>query len=119
MPTETIRRQARFLPDRVILSESVEHNRWYPIAQGRRHDDNRPGMVLLDLGVRRLNVPEVCLEFRDGRAGADMAADAPGPQRRARHWTRKLALTASIVPLGLVAALAAGLLVEGRPPQIR
>jgi hypothetical protein len=55
-------------------------------------------MVLLDLGVYRLHVPASCLEFR---------AERP---RTVRRWTPKLVLAASLVPLGVVAAVAVGAL---------
>jgi hypothetical protein len=88
------RRQARFVPDRVIVPEGVEHDRWYDVTVGRRHDDVRPGSVLLAVGTRRLHVPASCLEFRV-RPGAP-----------ARRWSRKALLAASLVPLGVIAAVA-------------
>jgi hypothetical protein len=84
------------LPDRVILPEGVEHGRWYDVRTGRRRDDSRPGMVLLDLGVRRIHVPASCVEFR---------VDRP---RAVRRWRPKLVLAASLVPLSLVAVVALG-----------
>jgi hypothetical protein len=88
------------LSDQVLLPEGLEPGRWYDVQRGRRHDDNRPGMVLLDLGTRRLHVPASCLEFREQRP-----APIPGPVRR---WTPKVVLAASLVPLGFVAAVAVG-----------
>ncbi len=98
---QSARRQARFLSDRVILPEGMEHGRWYDVRAGRRRDDNRPGMVLLDLGVRRLHVPAPCLEFR---------VDRP---KMARRWRPKVVLAASLVPISLVAAVAVGAFIEG------
>lgn len=96
MAQQSARRQARFLSDQVILPEGLEPGRWYDVQRGRRHDDDRPGMVLLDLGTRRLHVPASCLEFRVQR---------PAPVRR---WKPKVVLAASLVPLSLVAVVAVG-----------
>src|SRR4051794_18299688 len=98
MPQQSARRQARFLSDQVILPGALEPGRWYDVQHGRRHDDNRPGMVLLDLGTRRLHVPVSCLEFRVHRL-----ATAP-----VRRWKPKVMLAASLVPLSLVAVVAMG-----------
>ena len=98
MPQQSARRQARFLSDQVILPEGLEPGRWYDVQRGRRHDDDRPGMVLLDLGARRLHVPVSCLEFRVHRPAAASV----------RRWKPKHVLAASLVPLSLVAAVAVG-----------
>lgn len=100
MPQQSARRQARILSDQVILPEGLEPGRWYDVQRGRRHDDDRPGMVLLDLGTRRLHVPVACLEFRVQRP-----ASVPAPVRR---WSPKIVLAASLVPLSLVAVVAVG-----------
>jgi hypothetical protein len=85
------RRQARFLAEVVILPKGVEPGRWYDVSQGRRHDDNRPGTVQLELGGRRINVLESCVEFRDR------------PARVLRRLRAPVAIAASLVPLGLAA----------------
>ena len=61
----TARRQARFLSGRVIVPTGVHEDTWYDVCIGRRHDDRRTGMVLIDVGMRRLHAPSTCLEFRD------------------------------------------------------
>jgi hypothetical protein len=96
MAQQSARRQARFLSNQVILPEGLEPRRWYDVKRGRRHDDDRLGMVLLDLGNRRLHVPVSCLEFLVQR---------PAPVRR---WNPKVVLAASLVPLSLVAVVAVG-----------
>jgi hypothetical protein len=103
MPQQSARRQARFLSDQVILPEGLEPGRWYDVLRGRRHDDERPGMVLLDLGTRRVHVPVSCLEFR-----VPQPAPAPAPVAPTRRWKPKHVLAASLVPLGLVAMVAVG-----------
>ena len=94
------RRQARFVAHRVIPPDGCEPNRWYHVCSGRRREDNRPGMVVLDLGTHRVPVPEICVELRD-----EAAAESPAPRRR---W-RKLALAVT-VPLGLIAVATVGLI---------
>ena len=58
------RRQARFLRDQVIVPTGVRTDAWYDVCAGRRRDDRRSGMVLLNLGGSRMLVPDDCLEFR-------------------------------------------------------
>ncbi len=59
------RSQARILPDRLILPSGVSTDGWHDVCPGRRRDDDRDGMVLLDFGDRRLHLPLHGLEFRD------------------------------------------------------
>ncbi|HEU4698962.1 MAG TPA: hypothetical protein VFS40_07275 [Gemmatimonadales bacterium] len=121
------RRQARFCAAKVIICDGLQPEVWYEICQGRRRDDNRPGMVLLDLGDRRLLVAEALLEIREVPADAPRAR-LPRPRRvpgiRGARWglatlRRRLprtpesralvALTASVlVPLGMAAGFALG-----------
>ena len=68
------RRQARFLRDQVIVPTGVSTSAWYDICSGRRRDDRRAGMVLLNLGTQRMLVPDSCLEFRDAPAHAARAS---------------------------------------------
>lgn len=100
-PHPALRRQARFVAHRVIPPDGCEPNRWYNVCEGRRREDNRPGTVVLDLGTRRVPVPETCVEIR---AGEPVEAPA-GRSRRAR----RLALAVS-VPLGLVVVAAVGVI---------
>jgi hypothetical protein len=58
------RRQARFLHDQVVVPTGVRTDAWYDVCTGRRRDDRRTGMVLLNLGDTRMLVPNNCLEFR-------------------------------------------------------
>lgn len=58
------RRQARFLRDQVIVPTGVRTDAWYDVCAGRRRDDRRTGMVLLNLRDSRMLVPDNCLEFR-------------------------------------------------------
>jgi hypothetical protein len=58
------RRQARFLHDQVIVPTGVRTDAWYDVCTGRRRDDRRSGMVLINLGGSRMLVPDTCLEFR-------------------------------------------------------
>lgn len=100
------RRQARFLPDRVILPEAFEAGRWYDVCTGRRRDDHRPGFVLLEVGPHRTSVPAAVLEFR-----VVPAAPPAGVGRRsgpgASRWSRGLRVAAvSALPLGVLAAVA-------------
>lgn len=67
--TVAVRRQARVLTDQVILPDGIESGVWYDVCPGRRRDDNRPGVVLLDLGTSRMLMPESCLEFRQVATG--------------------------------------------------
>jgi len=92
------RRQARFLQDQVIVPTGVRTDAWYDVCAGRRRDDRRSGMVLLNLGRDRMLVPDSCVEFR------------PPPARRSRVTGSGVALAASVC----LAALALGrLVVEG------
>ncbi len=86
-PPQPPKRQARFVPGRVIVPEDLEPGRWYDVCQGRRRDDNRPGVVVLDLGTRRVAVPEACLEFRT-------ALD----RKVRRSWSRVVVIMMSAVP---------------------
>jgi hypothetical protein len=111
------RRQARMLTHKVIAPDGIDADRWYPICYGRRRDDQRPGMVLLDLGTQRMLLPESCLEFRDPdaprRAGPARPLDAGQlVAAGARALRRQVApngftLAASLVPIGTIALLAA------------
>ena len=95
----------------MIVPSGLCSHTWYDIASGRRRDDERPGMVLLDLGDRRVHVPARCLEFRDA-----VGVPAATPSRRLQfpHFARRLAMAtspraavaASLVPVGLLALIA-------------
>ena len=105
------RRHARFVAHRVIPPDGCEPNRWYTVCEGRRREDNRPGMVVLDVGTHRVSVPEICVEVRAGVPAADTTpapASPPAPARR-RRWAKRVALAVT-VPLGLIAVAAVGLL---------
>ena len=106
------RRHARFVAHRVIPPDGCEPNRWYSVCEGRRREDNRPGMVVLDVGTHRVSVPETCVEVRAGvpaeTAMTPAAATPPAPVRR-RRWAKRVALAVT-VPLGLIAVAAVGLL---------
>lgn len=113
----SVRRQARFCPEKSIPPDGIQPEIWYEVCQGRRRDDHRPGMVLLDLGDRRMLVPEACIELREAPAeaarhplplprrrpeiSAAMRVAAALPERR-----RLVAVAASLLPLGLAAAYA-------------
>jgi len=103
------RRQARFVAHRVIPPDGCEANRWYSVCQGRRREDNLPGMVVLDLGTHRVTVPEICVEVR-----ADAPAPAlppPAPDRPARRRWPRVALAVGL-PLGLLAVATVRLMVS-------
>jgi hypothetical protein len=117
-PSTVARRQARIQSHAVILPRGIDAGRWYDIVPGRRHNDRRPGMVLLDLGSSMLHFPERCLEYRDTAASC-AAADgaAPRKRRRRRLWTlssRQLAIAASLVPVGVAAVFAGRTLLGDR-----
>ncbi len=77
------------------------------MCQGRRREDNLPGMVVLDLGTHRVTVPEICVEVRENvAAGAPPAADRPARRR----WPR-VALAVGL-PLGVLAVATVGLMVS-------
>jgi hypothetical protein len=76
-PSFPRRRQARFLRDQVIVPTGVRTDAWYDVCTGRRRDDRRSGMVLLNLGGSRMLVPDDCLEFRT-RPPRRRALTAPG-----------------------------------------
>jgi hypothetical protein len=95
-------RQARFLSDRVILPQGVTPGQWYDVAQGRRHDDNQPGTVQLDLGGRRINVLASYLEFRKA------------PHAARRRWRAPATIAVSLLPLGVAAAVAFSLATRTR-----
>jgi hypothetical protein len=98
-PSAPGRRQARFLRDQVIVPAGVRLEAWYDVCRGRRRDDRRTGMVLLNLGPSRMLVPDNCLEFRTA------------PARLARALShRGLALAASLC----MAAVAIGTLTADR-----
>jgi hypothetical protein len=111
------RRQARMLTHKVIAPDGIDADRWYPICYGRRRDDQRPGMVLLDLGSQRMLLPENCLEFRDPDAlrrsspvrplDAGQIVAAGTRRLRRRVAPAGLTLAASLVPIATVALLAA------------
>lgn len=103
------RRQARFLPDQVIVPTGVSMSTWYDICAGRRRDDRRAGMVLLNLGSQRMLVPDNCLEFRNAPAGVPSLV-ARAATATASVMTRpKLALAASVcMAVFAIGSLAAG-----------
>jgi hypothetical protein len=105
------RRHARFVAHRVIPPDGCEPNRWYTVCEGRRREDNRPGMVVLDVGTHRVSVPEICVEVRAGvpAAGTTPAPATPPASVRRRRWAKRVALAVT-VPLGLIAVAAVGLL---------
>ena len=92
------RRQARFLRDQVIVPTGVRTDAWYDVCTGRRRDDRRSGMVLLNLRSSRMLVPDDCLEFRTR------------PARRPAFTGPGLAVAASVC----MAALAIGSLTLDR-----
>jgi hypothetical protein len=105
------RRHARFVAHRVIPPDGCEPNRWYTVCEGRRREDNRPGMVVLDVGTHRVSVPETCVEVSAGEPAAATTpapASSPTPLHR-RRWPKRVALAVT-VPLGLIAVAAVGLL---------
>lgn len=107
------RRQARFCAERAIPPSGIRTDHWYEVCRGRRRDDNREGMVLLDLGDSRMLVPVDCLVFREVPLDAPVGP-LPPPRRRAedraeveRRLRRALvAVAASVVPAALVAGWA-------------
>lgn len=100
-------RQARVLASQVIVPGEVDPTRWYDVRQGRRREDSRPGMVLLDLGARLLPFPAACLEFRGANEETvpSVPARIVSPIRLTRRAT--IAIAASILPLGVAAIYAA------------
>lgn len=106
------RRQARFVAHRVIPPDGCEANHWYSVCQGRRREDNLPGMVVLDLGTHRVTVPEICVEVRED-APAPVAPPATPDRPQRRRWPR-VALALSL-PLGLLAVATVRLMVS--PPR--
>jgi hypothetical protein len=117
-PSTVARRQARIQSHAVILPRGIDAGRWYDIVPGRRHNDQRPGMVLLDLGSSMLHFPERCLEYRDAEAhGASADGAAPRKRRRRGMWalsSRHLAIAASLVPVGVAAVFAGRTLLGDR-----
>ena len=107
--TARSRRQARFLPDQVIVPTGVSTSAWYDICAGRRRDDRRAGMVLLNLGSQRMLVPDNCLEFRTAPIGVP-AIVARSAAATASVLTRpKLAFAASVcMAVFAIGSLAAG-----------
>jgi len=103
------RRQARFVAHRVIPPDGCEANRWYSVCQGRRREDNLPGMVVLDLGTHRVTVPEICVEVRENVAAG--APPPPAPHRPLRRRWPRVALAVGL-PLGLLAVATVGLMVS-------
>lgn len=117
------RRQARFSAEKVIVPADLDAGRWYDVCHGRRTTDQRPGMVLLDLGDRRVLMPEACLEFR-AAAVESTSALRRAPARRAHpmHMVLRAGLRAarstlvahpvgaalSLLPVGLLAIAIAG-----------
>ena len=104
------RRQARFVAHRVIPPDGCEANRWYAVCQGRRREDNLPGMVVLDLGTHRVTVPEICVEVRED-APAPVAPPPVTPDRPPRRRWPRVALALSL-PLGLLAVATVRLMVS-------
>ena len=101
-------RQARFAAGRAILPPYAAEGTWYDVRPGRRQGDNRPGMVMLDLGERRAHVPAECLEFRTAPpapVGPVPIARYLRPVRLAR--SRALVAALSLVPLGAAMIIAA------------
>jgi hypothetical protein len=116
-----LRRQARFCATKVIPPEGFHTDVWYEVCQGRRREDNRPGIVLLDVGDRRIAVAEMLLEVREVPAEAPRAA-LPSPQRREgdrapRRRTRVVPARPTSIGVrlaarpGMLVAMAAGALV--------
>lgn len=103
------RRQARFLPDQVIVPTGVSTSEWYDICTGRRRDDRRAGMVLLNLGSQRMLVPDNCLEFRTAPAGVPALLTRAAAATAGVMTRPKLALAASVC----MAVLAIGSLAAG------
>jgi hypothetical protein len=103
------RRQARFVAHRVIPPDGCEANRWYSVCQGRRREDNLPGMVVLDLGTHRVTVPEICVEVREDAPAP--ALPPPAPDRPARRRWPRVALAVGL-PLGLLAVATVRLMVS-------
>jgi len=103
------RRQARFLPDQVIVPTGVSTSAWYDICAGRRRDDRRAGMVLLNLGGPRMLVPDNCLEFRSAPASVPALVARAATATAAIMTRPKLALAASVC----MAVLAIGTLAGG------
>ena len=103
------RRQARFLPDQVIVPTGVSTSAWYDICAGRRRDDRRAGMVLLNLGSQRMLVPDNCLEFRSAPSGVSSLVGRAATATAEVVTRPKLALTASVC----MAVLAIGSLAFG------
>lgn len=108
------RRQARFCATKVIIPDGLQAGVWYELCQGRRRDDNRPGMVLLDLGDRRHLVAEALLEIREVPADAPRAR-LPRPRRIRRRSPWSLAALRQRLPRieepRALVAMAAGVLV--------
>lgn len=104
-----ITRQARFVASKVILSTDVDTSTWYDVCAGRRRSDDRPGMVLLDLGSRREHFPASCLEFRAPPApeATPLRAAAAVASRLPRLHGRALAAVVSLIPIGAAALVAA------------
>ena len=103
------RRQARFLPDQVIVPTGVNTSAWYDICAGRRRDDRRAGMVLLNLGNQRMLVPENCLEYRTAPGGVPSLVARTATAAATVVTRPKLALAASVC----MAVLAIGSLAGG------
>lgn len=98
-----VRRQARFAAGRAILPRNAIEGTWYNVCAGRRTGDDKPGMVMLDLGGSRQHVPVACLEFRDvPRAAPEPASRHAFPRLRRRAATVAL----SLLPLGAALLLA-------------
>ena len=105
------RRQARFVAHRVSPPDGCEATRWYAVCQGRRREDNLPGMVVLDLGTHRVTVPEICVEVREDAVAPAPVAPLPlTPDRPSRRRWPRVALALSL-PLGLLALATVRLMV--------
>jgi hypothetical protein len=117
-----MRRQARFCATKVIPPVGLHTDVWYEVCRGRRREDNRAGIILLDLGERRVAVAETLLEIREVPAEAPRAP-LPSPRRQEgksrapRRRTRvvqpqptSIALRLATRP-GMLIAMAAGTLV--------
>ena len=80
---------------------------WYNLATGRRRDDERPGMILLEVNGGRVHIPARCLEFRDAPVAVrTRRSPFPDLARRLVASSPRAAVAASLVPVGLLAIFA-------------
>ena len=97
-----MRRQARFAAGRTILPHNAIEGTWYDVRAGRRTGDDKPGMVMLDLGGRRQHVPVACLEFRE----APSATPEPSSRLPLPRLRQAAAVALSLAPLGAALVIA-------------